>query len=154
MPWATVSSSGGEIQWHREASSHAWTLLQSPRVVPSALLCSLAPSFHLPSLPLLEPLNHTRLPCLDGSNWVPELVGSRCLLAGPWTQTSWVLDVLCIGGRKIVPVPALVWWCYRHPRRWPHGPASIPDPGTEHFQCDGCHPMGSWVCPVLGTLTS
>lgn len=30
MPWATVSSSGGEIQWHREASSHAWTPCCSP----------------------------------------------------------------------------------------------------------------------------
>ena len=35
-----------------------------------------------------------------------------------------------------------------------HGPASIPDTGTEHCRCDGCHPRGSRVCPVLGILTS
>lgn len=155
MPWATVSSSGGEIQWHREASSYAWTPCCSP---PGWFLAPLSAPW-LPvftCLPLLCLTLLTTPICMSGwkqpGTW--GMVGSRCLLAGPWTQTSWVLDVLCIGGRKMVPVPAPVWWCYRHPRRWSHGPASIPDTGTEHFHCDCCHPMGSWVCPVLGTLTS
>lgn len=72
------------------------SVLQSPRVVPSAPLCSLAPCFHLPSPPLLDPLNHTHLPCLDGSNQVPEGWWAHIVFwldLGPRQVGSWMCSV-------------------------------------------------------------
>lgn len=83
MPWASAPSSGGETQLHRAAPSGVC----APRCSPPG--CSPAPSFHLPSPPLLRPPDHTLLPCLDGGSRVPE---------GWWAHVDFWLD---LGPRQV-----------------------------------------------------
>ena len=108
MPWATVSSSGGEIQWHREASSHAWTLLQSPRVVPSALLCSRLPVFTCLPFPYLNlltiPACHVWMEATGSLSWWAHVV--FWLDLGPRQVESWMCSV-SEAGKLYLSLP----WC-------------------------------------------
>lgn len=165
MPWVTVLSLEGEVWWDREASPWAWipgshTVL-SAAVAPGRFLAARSLTPDLPILACLPFPDWTSWPCLPAHVWRepgPWGVGGLCFprsLAEPWTQTNWVPGVLCSWGRKKGICPCSRMMMSQDIQADDTvGPSFIPHAGTEHFWCDSCHPMGSCVCPVLGTLTS
>lgn len=147
MPWASAPSSGGETQLHRAAPSGVC----APRCSPPG--CSPAPSFHLPSPPLLRPPDHTLLPCLDGGSRVPEGWGGGLTLTSGWTLAPDKLGPGCVLYRRqengTCPCPRVMMlqtskettpWARLHPwyRDWalpvwrlpPHGVPSLPCVGN------------------------
>ena len=109
MPWATASSSGGEIQWHREASSHAWTLCCSPPgwfLAPfSAPWLPVFTCLPFPCLNLLTtPACHVWMEATGSLSWWAHVV--FWLDLGPRQVGSWMCSV-SEAGKLYLCLP----WC-------------------------------------------
>ena len=99
MPWATVSSSGGEIQWHREASSHAWTPCCSP---PGWFLASLSAPW-LPVFTCLPLLCLTLLTTPICHVWME---ATLILPTLPFGEEGWALHYTIF----LSSLSVQIWW--------------------------------------------